>query len=154
MSISKVRGLLYRLSQLLGDVNAVEEGRVGKRLGRHVVGRWTARILGKLFRELKKGGQEVTNVYADDLRNVLRKACPTAFEIREVHRFDFYRNPPNGSAPQGVTLELMDEGPENAARRFSCVATSKDGRKARGNPGVNVEAALLNVHWGDLDRDK
>lgn len=50
MSISKVRSLLYRLARLLGDVQAVEKGHVVKRVERRVVGRWMARILGKLFR--------------------------------------------------------------------------------------------------------
>ena len=50
MSINKVRGLLYRLARLLGDVNAVEKGKVPQRVERRIVGRMTARILGKLFR--------------------------------------------------------------------------------------------------------
>lgn len=50
MSINKVRGLLYRLARLLGDVNAVEKGKVPQRVERRVVGRFMGRILGKLFR--------------------------------------------------------------------------------------------------------
>lgn len=50
VSISKVRGLLYRLARLLGDVQAVEKGHVVKRVERRVVGRFMGRILGKLFR--------------------------------------------------------------------------------------------------------
>lgn len=50
MSIDRVRGVLYRLARLLGDVSAVEKHRVVPRIERRVVGRWTARILGKLFR--------------------------------------------------------------------------------------------------------
>jgi hypothetical protein len=34
MSISKVRSLLYRLARLLGDVNAVEKGKVPQRVER------------------------------------------------------------------------------------------------------------------------
>jgi len=49
MSISKLRGLLYRLARL-GDVNAVENGNVPQRVERRILGRMTARILGKLFR--------------------------------------------------------------------------------------------------------
>ena len=48
VSISKVRGLLYRLG--LGDVNAIEKGKVPQRVERRIVGRWTGRLLGKLFR--------------------------------------------------------------------------------------------------------
>ena len=50
MSISKVRGLLYRLARLLGDVNAVEKRKVPQRVERRIVGRAVGRILGRLFR--------------------------------------------------------------------------------------------------------
>jgi hypothetical protein len=50
MSISKVRGLLYRLARLLGDVQAVEKHRVVPRVERRIVGRFMGRILGRLFR--------------------------------------------------------------------------------------------------------
>ena len=50
MSISKSRSLLYGLAKVLGDVQAVRTGRVGRRVARRVVGRGTGRLLGKLFR--------------------------------------------------------------------------------------------------------
>ena len=50
MSINKTRGTLYKLSRLLGDVNAVQKGKTTQRLGRRVVGRSTGRAMGKLFR--------------------------------------------------------------------------------------------------------
>ena len=50
MSIGKSRGFLYMLARILGDVNAVKKGRVGRRVGRRVAGRATGRGLGKLFR--------------------------------------------------------------------------------------------------------
>lgn len=50
MSLSGFRGWLYRLARLLGDVNAVEKGRVPRRLVRRIAGKVTGRILGKLFR--------------------------------------------------------------------------------------------------------
>ncbi len=50
MSINKTRGILYMLARLLGDVNAVKKGKVGKRVARRTVGRATGRGLGKLFR--------------------------------------------------------------------------------------------------------
>jgi hypothetical protein len=50
MSISKLRGLLYRLARL-GNVNAVEKGRVGPRVKRRLVGRMFGRnIFGGDFR--------------------------------------------------------------------------------------------------------
>jgi hypothetical protein len=45
-----VRGMLYTLARLMGDVNAVRRGRVGRRIGRRVTGRMTGRWLGRLFR--------------------------------------------------------------------------------------------------------
>ena len=50
MSLGKVRGLLYRLARLLGDVNAVEKGKVPQRVERRIVGRFMGRMLSRLFR--------------------------------------------------------------------------------------------------------
>jgi hypothetical protein len=45
-----LRGFLYWLARLLGDVNAVEKGKVPRRVGRRIAGKFTGRLLGKLFR--------------------------------------------------------------------------------------------------------
>lgn len=50
MSINKTRGFWYTLAKLLGDVNAVQKGTVGKRVMRRQAGKLTGRGLGKLFR--------------------------------------------------------------------------------------------------------
>lgn len=50
MSINRSRGILYMLARLLGDVNAVKRGRVGRRVARRAAGKATGRGLGKLFR--------------------------------------------------------------------------------------------------------
>lgn len=50
MSVNKTRGMLYKLARILGDVNAVQKGRVGRRAARRVTGRMTGRGLGKLFK--------------------------------------------------------------------------------------------------------
>jgi hypothetical protein len=50
MSISKTRGWLYQIAKLLGDVQAVQNGKVGKRVLRRIAGKLTGRGLGKLFR--------------------------------------------------------------------------------------------------------
>jgi hypothetical protein len=50
MSIGKTRGLLYALARFLGDVQAVRKGTVGRRVGRRIVGRASARGIGRLFR--------------------------------------------------------------------------------------------------------
>jgi len=46
----KLRGLLYLLAKLLGDVSAVSKGKAGKRVGRRLAGKATAKLLGKWFR--------------------------------------------------------------------------------------------------------
>lgn len=50
MSIGKTRSALYMTARLLGDVNAVKRGTVGKRVARRVVGRAAGRGMGRLFR--------------------------------------------------------------------------------------------------------
>lgn len=50
VSINKSRGFLYWLARLLGDVNAVQKGTVGKRIARRAAGRATGRGLSRLFK--------------------------------------------------------------------------------------------------------
>ncbi|MGO4890267.1 hypothetical protein ACJ2A9_21170 [Anaerobacillus sp. MEB173] len=50
MSINKFRSFLYKLAKILGDVNAVKKGKVGKRIGRRVAGKATGKALRKLFK--------------------------------------------------------------------------------------------------------
>ncbi|MEX2446271.1 MAG: hypothetical protein WD734_02940 [Dehalococcoidia bacterium] len=50
MSMNGTRGFIYALAKLLGDVNAVRRGRVGRRVGRRVAGKTTGRALRRLFR--------------------------------------------------------------------------------------------------------
>jgi len=44
------RGWLYFFAKLLGDVNAVKKGKVGKRIARRTVGKATGKGLRKLFK--------------------------------------------------------------------------------------------------------
>lgn len=44
------RSWLYWLGKLLGDVNAVKKGKVGKRIGRRAAGKITGRGFRKLFK--------------------------------------------------------------------------------------------------------
>ena len=44
------RSFLYALAKLLGDVNAVKKGTVGKRIGRRIVGKAAGRGMRKLFK--------------------------------------------------------------------------------------------------------
>jgi len=50
MGINKTRGLLYKLARLLGDVNAVSKGKVGRRVGRRLAGKGARRILRGFFK--------------------------------------------------------------------------------------------------------
>lgn len=50
MGINKTRGFLYSLARILGDVNAVKKGKVGKRIGRRVAGKATGKMMRKLFK--------------------------------------------------------------------------------------------------------
>lgn len=50
MSINKFRKFLYGFAKLLGDINAVQRGNVGKRIARRAAGKATGKILGKLFK--------------------------------------------------------------------------------------------------------
>jgi len=45
-----MRGLLYKTGRILGDINAVKKGKVGRRVARRAAGKVTGRALGKLFR--------------------------------------------------------------------------------------------------------
>lgn len=49
-SISQTRGLLYGIAKVLGDISALQKGKVGKRVGRRIVGKGTGRALRKLFK--------------------------------------------------------------------------------------------------------
>jgi len=44
------RGWLYWLAKLLGDVNAVKKGKVGRRVARRAAGKVTGKGLWKLFK--------------------------------------------------------------------------------------------------------
>ncbi|MFD1037640.1 hypothetical protein ACFQ3N_04270 [Virgibacillus byunsanensis] len=50
MRINGIRKALYQFAKILGDVNAVKKGKVGKRVGRRVAGRGTGKLLRKLFK--------------------------------------------------------------------------------------------------------
>jgi hypothetical protein len=50
MKINPIRSILYLIARLLGDVNAVQKGKVGKRIARRAAGKITGRGLRKLFK--------------------------------------------------------------------------------------------------------
>jgi hypothetical protein len=48
--LAATRTFLYALARLLGDVNAAQKGKVGRRVARRGAGKITGRLLGRLFR--------------------------------------------------------------------------------------------------------
>ncbi|MEH7392183.1 hypothetical protein [Bacillus sp. JJ1474] len=50
MSINKIRSMLYGTAKILGDVNAVKKGKIGKRIVRRIAGKSTSRLLRNLFK--------------------------------------------------------------------------------------------------------
>jgi hypothetical protein len=49
-SINRTRRNAYRVARILGDVQAVRSGRIGRRVARRVAGRMTGQALGRAFR--------------------------------------------------------------------------------------------------------
>jgi len=45
-----LRSSLYKVARIMGDVNAVKKGKVGKRVARRVAGKGTGKALGRLFK--------------------------------------------------------------------------------------------------------
>jgi len=46
MTINRLRTILYTAAKLLGDINAVLKGRIGRRIGRRLAGKISGRLLG------------------------------------------------------------------------------------------------------------
>lgn len=49
MSINQIRSVLYWLARFLGDVNAVQKGKIGQRIARRVTGKLFGRLLSRFF---------------------------------------------------------------------------------------------------------
>jgi len=45
-----LRSSLYKIAKIMGDVNAVQKGKVGKRIARRAAGKATGRTLRKLLK--------------------------------------------------------------------------------------------------------
>ena len=46
--ISKTRSALYKTAKILGDVDAVKKGKVGKRVARRLAGKLAGKVLKKI----------------------------------------------------------------------------------------------------------
>ena len=45
ISINKIRTYLYSTSKILGDINAVQKGKIIRRIFRRITGGWAGKIL-------------------------------------------------------------------------------------------------------------
>ncbi|WP_177194770.1 hypothetical protein [Alteribacillus iranensis] len=50
MSLNKIRRTFYFISRILGDINAVKRGTIGKRIVRRAAGKQTGKMMRKLFK--------------------------------------------------------------------------------------------------------
>lgn len=50
MNIPKVRTVLYKTARILGDVSAVKNGTIGKRIARRAIGKASSRIISKIIK--------------------------------------------------------------------------------------------------------
>jgi hypothetical protein len=50
MSINKVRSVLYLIARILGDVNAIQKGKIEQRIGRRVLGKVFGRLIRSIFK--------------------------------------------------------------------------------------------------------
>ena len=50
ITIGKIRSLLYKSAKLLGDVNSIKRGTIGKRVTNRVIGKVSGRISSKISR--------------------------------------------------------------------------------------------------------
>lgn len=49
MTARQFRSLLYLVARIMGDVNAVQRGKVGRRIVRRLAGKVTGRAMGRVF---------------------------------------------------------------------------------------------------------
>ncbi|WP_199484588.1 hypothetical protein [Peribacillus glennii] len=50
MSLNKLTRLMHGLAKILGDVDAVRKGTIGKRVARRVADKVIGKLMGKLFK--------------------------------------------------------------------------------------------------------
>ena len=53
-NIGRFRSILYKTGKVLGDVNAVKRGTIGKRVTTRIGGKITSRVLNKIVRLITK----------------------------------------------------------------------------------------------------
>ena len=50
MSIGKIRSLLYKTASILGDINAIKNGTLKKRIANRIIGKVSSRLTSKASR--------------------------------------------------------------------------------------------------------
>ncbi|WP_186303772.1 hypothetical protein [Bacillus pumilus] len=50
MNTNKIRSFPYKTSKILGDVNAVQKGTIGKRIMRRAAGKASGKLMKKIFK--------------------------------------------------------------------------------------------------------
>jgi len=73
------------------------------------------------------------------------------FEIYHKTSFWGYRRNAKGEE-QEVSVDILDMGSEAGDARYSCVATTSDGKFATGNSASSIDVAISIAHWSDLDK--
>lgn len=48
MKINGIRNILYTVAKILGDINAVQKGKIGQRILRRLAGKLAGRMMNKL----------------------------------------------------------------------------------------------------------
>tara|TARA_Y100000741_G_C18039276_1_gene471652 strand:- start:18 stop:179 length:162 start_codon:yes stop_codon:yes gene_type:complete len=48
--ISNIRSILYKSGKILGDIQAIRNKRIGKRIGYRIVGKFSSKLFGKFFK--------------------------------------------------------------------------------------------------------
>ena len=54
LTIGKTRSALYKTAKILGDINAIKRGTIGRRVTHRISGKITARLLSKFVRFISK----------------------------------------------------------------------------------------------------
>jgi hypothetical protein len=86
----------------------------------------------------------------EDVMKQLKKEA-RFFEIYHKTSFLGYRKNAKGE-DQEVAVDILDMGSGTGDSRYSCIATTKDGKMATGNPASSIDVAISIVHWYDLDK--
>ena len=55
ITIGKTRSALYKSAKLLGDINSIKKGKIGRRITHRISGKLSARLLSYFVRFISKG---------------------------------------------------------------------------------------------------